>query len=409
MPTLNDVKIRNAKPSEERTANGKPKPVRLFDGGGLYLEISPAGGKLWRLKYRFQGREKRLSFGMYPDIGLRDARERRDAARKALARGTDPSAARKAEKAAQADTFEPVAREWLSKQAAGWNPAHAGEIRRTLVRDIFPALGPRPITEIKAPELLACIRRIETRGSIETAHRALRDCGRVFAYAVSTGRAERNPAADLRGALTPPAKVQHHAAITDPKAIGALLRAIDDYRGTPEVQCALRLAPLTFARPGELRAAEWSEINLEAGEWSIPADRMKMGEPHIVPLSHQAVECLRELHRLTGTRRYVFGVARPMSENTINCALRRLGYGKDEMTGHGFRAMARTILDEVLGERPDFIEHQLAHAVRDPLGRAHNRTTHLPARRDMMQRWADYLDRLKNGADVVPLRAARPG
>ena len=399
---LNEAKIRNAKPGE--------KPVRLFDGHGLYLEVTPAGGKLWRLKYRFQRREKRLSFGMYPDIGLRDARERRDAARKLLAHGIDPSAARKAEKAAQADTFEAVAREWLGKHAPRWNPAHAGEIHRRLVRDIFPALGPRPIGEIKAPELPAVLRRIEARGSIETAHRALRDCGRVFAYAVSTGRAERNPAADLRGALTPPAKVQHHAAITDPKAIGGLLRAIDGYRGTPEVQCALRLAPLTFVRPGELRAAEWSEISLEAAEWRIPAERMKMGEPHIVPLSHQAVECLRELHRLTGTRRYVFGVAQPMSENTINCALRRLGYDKDTMTGHGFRAMARTVLDEVLGERPDFIDHQLAHAVRDPLGRAYNRTKHLPERRRMMQRWADYLDGLKNGAEVVPLhsRVAQP-
>ena len=275
----------------------------------------------------------------------------------------------------------------------------------SLVQDIFPWLGGRPVGEIKAPELLAALRRIESRGRIESAHRALRDCGRVFAYAISTGRAERNPAADLRGALTPPVKVTHHAALTDPKAIGGLLRAIDGYRGTPEVRCALRLAPLTFTRPGELRAAEWREIDLDQAEWNIPAERMKTRESHLVPLSRQAVECLRGLHAVTGTRRYVFGVARPMSENTINCALRRLGYATDQMTGHGFRAMARTILDEVLGVRPDFIEHQLAHAVRDPLGRAYNRTTHLPERRRMMQPWADYLDGLKNGAEVVPLRS----
>jgi integrase len=398
---LTDIVIRNAKPRE--------RPYKLGDSGGLFLLVTPKGGRWWRCKLHFGRREKLLNFGTYPDVPLKLARERRDVARRQVAAGIDPAAVRRAEKAAQANTFEAVAGEWLGKHAPRWNPAHASEIRRHLVKDVFPWLGTRPVGKVTAPELLACIRRIEARGLIETAHRALRDCGRVFAYAVSTGRAERNPAADLRGALTPAVKVQHHAAITDPRAIGGLLRAIDGYRGTPEVQCALRLAPLTFVRPGELRAAEWSEISLEAGEWSIPAERMKMGEPHIVPLSHQAVECLRELHRLTGTRRYVFGVARPMSENTINCALRRLRYAKTEMTGHGFRAMARTILDEVLGERPDLIEHQLAHAVRDPLGRAYNRTTHLPARRDMMQRWADYLDRLKNGAEVVPLRVARAG
>jgi integrase len=391
---LNDVTVRNAKPGE--------KPVRLYDSSGLYLEVTPAGGKLWRLKYRFQRRENRLSLGQYPAIGLKDARERRDAARKLLAHGIDPSAAKRAEKAAQADTFEPIAREWLSKQAPRWGTGHVGEITRRLVADVFPWLGARPIGEIKAPDLLACLRRIEARGAIESARRVLQNFGQIFRYALATGRVERDIAADLRGALTS-VTVTHHAAITDPKEIGGLLRAIDGYRGTPEVQCALRLAPLTFTRPGELRKAEWSEIDLEAGEWSIPAKRMKTREPHLVPLSRQAVECLRGLHAVTGTRRYVFGVAQPMSENTVNAALRRLGYD-DTMTGHGFRAMARTILDEVLGIRPDFIEHQLAHAVRDPLGRAYNRTTHLRERRAMMQQWADYLDGLKNGAEVVPLR-----
>jgi integrase len=401
---LTDVTVRNAKPGE--------KPVRLFDGHGLYLEVSPAGGKLWRLKYRFHGRENRLSFGQYPEIGLRDARERRDAARKLLARGIDPSAARKAEKAVQAETFEPVAREWLSKQAGRWAARHVNEITRRLAKDVFPWLGTRPIAEIKAPELLAVLRRIEARGTIETAHRAHQNCGQIFRYALATGRVERDIAADLRGALAV-VKVEHHSAITDPKEIGGLLRAIDGYQGSLAARCALKLAPLTFVRPGELRKAEWSEIDLDRAEWNIAAGRMKTREPHLVPLSAQSVAVLRELLPVTGGGRYVFPSlhtpTRPMSENTVNAALRRLGYDKTEMTGHGFRAAARTILDEVLGERPDLIEHQLAHAVRDPLGRAYNRTTHLPERRRMMQRWADFLDSLKNGAEVVPLRAARPG
>ena len=271
----------------------------------------------------------------------------------------------------------------------------------------FRGSAPGSISEIKAPELLAVLRRIEARGSVESARRVLQNFGQIFRYALATGRVERDIAADLRGALTS-VTVTHHAAITDPKEIGGLLRAIDGYGGTPEVQCALRLAPLTFARPGELRKAEWSEINLETGEWSIPAKRMKTRAAHLVPLSRQAVECLRVLHAVTGTRQYVFGVAQPMSENTVNAALRRLGYA-DTMTGHEWRATARTILDEVLGFAPHLIEHQLAHAVRDPLGRAYNRTTHLPERRRLMQVWADYLDGLKNGADVVPLRFAGPG
>jgi integrase len=395
---LTDPAIRNAKPRE--------KPYKLADTRGLYLLVTPRGGKWWRFDYRFSGKRKSLSMGTYPDVALKEARGRRDSAREHLAHGVDPSAARKAQKATRADrdagSFEAVAREWHAKHAPRWAPGHADKIIQRLEREVFPWLG-GPVGKVTAPELLACLRRIEARGAIETAHRALQDSGRVFRYAIATSRAERDPAADLRGALAPVMEA-HHASITDPKAVGALLRAIDGYQGDFPTRCALKLAPLTFVRPGELRKAEWSEFDLSTAEWNIAAARMKTREPHLVPLSVQAVECLRELYPLTGQGRYVFATGgRPMSENTVNGALRRLGYGKDEICGHGFRAMARTILDEVLGVRPEFIEHQLAHAVRDPLGRAYNRTTHRPERRAMMQRWADYLDGLKNGAEVVSL------
>jgi integrase len=401
---LTDTAIRNAKPRE--------LPYKLGDSRGLYLLVTPSGGKWWRFDYRFGGKRKSLSMGTYPDVALKEARGRRDSAREHLAQDADPSQVRKAQKAARADgdagSFEAVARDWLAKHAPRWAPGHASKIIGRLERDIFPWLGGWPVGKVAAPELLACLRRIEARGAIETAHRALQNCGQVFRYAMATGRAERDPAADLRGALAP-VRETHYAAMTDPKAMGALLRAVDGYRGDLPTRCALRLAPLTFVRPGELRKAEWAEFDLDRGEWNIAATRMKTREPHLVPLSRQAVECLRELYPVTGGGRYVFpgvrSASRPLSENTVNAALRRLGYAKTEMTGHGFRAMARTILDEVLGVRSDFIEHQLAHTVRDPLGRAYNRTTHLPERRDMMQRWADYLDGLRNGAEVVPLRA----
>lgn len=392
------------------TAIRNTKPLRLFDGGGLYLEVSPTGGKWWRIKYRFAGKEKRLSLGTYPDVNLKAARERRDELRKLLADSIDPAENRKAHKQARADlaanSFEIVAREWFAKFEPTWTEGHSDKIIKRLERDIFPKLGGRLIAEIKAPELLACIRKIEERGALETAHRALQNCGQVFRYAIATGRAERDISADLRGSL-PPVKETHHAAITDPKAIAELMRAIDGYSGTLVTQCAMRLAPLVFLRPGELRQAEWEEINLEKGEWNISAERMKMREAHLVPLSAQAIAILHELHQLTGHGRYVFPSARtgerPMSNNAILAGLRRMGYAKEEMSGHGFRAMARTILDEVLGVRPDFIEHQLAHAVRDPNGRAYNRTAHLAERRKMMQQWADYLDKLKAGAAVIPL------
>ena len=397
---LTDTAIRNAKPGE--------KTVKMFDERGLYLEVSTSGGKWWRLKYRFDGKEKRLSLGVYPDVSLKDARERRDTARKLLADGTDPSENRKAQKSARADraanSFEVVAREWFAKYSATWAKDHGNRIIRRLERDIFPWIGGRPVAEIAAPELLTVVRRIEDRGALETAHRALGNCGQVFRYAVATGRAERDPSGDLRDAL-PPVKGEHFAATTEPKRVGEILRALDGYQGTLTVRCALRLAPLVFVRPGELRKAEWGDIDLGAQEWRYTVT--KTNTPHIVTLSRQAVDILRELQRLTGRGRFVFPGARsngrPMSDNAILAAMRRLGITKEEMSGHGFRAVARTILDEVLGVRPDYIEHQLAHAVRDPNGRAYNRTAHLPERRKMMQEWADYLDKLKAGAEVIPL------
>lgn len=384
-----------------RQAKAKDKTQHLHDGGGMYLEISPAGGKWWRLKYRSGGKEKRISLGTFPDTSLAEAR---DGARKLLASGIDPGEQRKAAKAAGAEdstnSFEVVAREWHAKQSTTWVEQHASRIMLRLVNDIFPWLGSRPIAEITAMEFLATVNRVVERGAAESAHRVLQNCGQVLRYAIATGRAERNPVADLRGAL-PPVKPKNLAAITDPSAIGGLLRVIDAYQGTFTTKWALRLAPLVFVRPGELRQAEWAEFNLDQAEWNIPAERMKMRSPHLVPLAPQAVEILAELHPLTGTGKYVFPGARstkrPMSNNAVLAALRRMGFATDEMSGHGFRAMARTVLDEVLHFRPDYIEHQLAHAVRDPNGRAYNRTAHLAERREMMTSWADYLDKLKAG------------
>ncbi|MCC7082356.1 MAG: tyrosine-type recombinase/integrase [Burkholderiales bacterium] len=398
---LTDIAIRSAKP--------QARTVRLFDGGGLYLEVSPAGGKWWRWKYRFDGKEKRLSFGVYPDVSLKSARDRRDDARKLLANDVDPGEQRKAIKSAKGDraanSFEVIAREWFAKFSPSWAANHSSKILRRLERDIFPWIGARPIAEIAASELLSALRRIEGRGAIETAHRASQNCGQVFRYAVATGRAERDPTGDLRGALAP-TRETHLASIVEPKAIGELLRAIDGYEGSLVTKCALRLAPLVFVRPGELRRAEWTEFDLDGAEWHIPAARMKMREQHIVPLSTQAVEVMRELKPLTGQGRYVFPGARtngrPMSENTVNAALRRLGYASDQMTGHGFRSMASTRLNEQ-GWHRDAIERQLAHAERDAVRAAYNFAEHLPERKRMMQSWADYLDTLRIGATVIPL------
>ena len=391
---LTDVAIRRARSSK--------KSRKMFDGRGLYLEVSPRGGKWWRIKYRFEGKDKRISLGVYPDVSLKEARRRCEDARRLLVRGIDPSAHRQALRVAKAqrdsNTFEAVAREWFTKQAPIWAPSHSSLIMSRLQRNIFPWLGAKPIADINASQLLEVVRRIEQRGGLETAHRVLQNCGQVFRYAVATGRAERDLSVDLRGALSP-VKKKHFAALTDPKKVGPLLRILDGYEGSLIVRCALRIAPLVFVRPGELRRAEWSDIDLEAAEWRFNVT--KTDTQHLVPLSRQAVEVLRELYPLTGHGRFVFPSGRtpkgdrPMSENAVLAALRRMGIGKEEMCGHGFRAMARTLLDEVLGFRPDHIEHQLAHVVRDPLGRAYNRTAHLPQRRKMMQAWSDYLDQLK--------------
>ncbi|TCV90543.1 tyrosine-type recombinase/integrase [Sulfurirhabdus autotrophica] len=397
---LTDTAIRNTKPTE--------KPIKLTDGGGLYLLLNPNGSRWWRLDYRYGGKRKTISMGIYPDVSLKDARERRDEARKLLASDVDPGENRKAVKAAKVagntNSFEIVTREWFSKYSSTWNESHGDRIIRRFERDIFPWIGGKPIADITAPELLATIRKIESRGALETAHRALGNCGQVFRYAIATGRATRDYSTDLKGAL-PPVKSEHFAAITEPKQVGELLRAMDGYTGSQIVRHALLLAPLVFVRPGELRKAEWADIDLDAAEWRFIVT--KTNTPHIVPLSRQAIEILSEMQALTGDGRYVFPGARsrnrPMSDNAILAAMRRMGIEKDEMSGHGFRAMARTILDEVLGFRPDHIEHQLAHAVRDPNGRAYNRTAHLPERRKMMQEWADYLDKLKTGAEIIPI------
>jgi integrase len=397
---LSDIKVRNARPAE--------KPVRLFDERGLYLEVSPAGGKWWRFKYRFAGKEKRLSLGVYPDVSLKDARDSRDELRKLLAGGVDPSENRKASKSASSarasNSFEVVTREWFAKFSPGWAVTHSGRILEFFERDVFPWLGNKAISDVTAQDLLGIIRRIEARGALDTAHRARGRCGQVLRYAVATGRCDRDPSVDLRGAL-PPAQGGHFAATTEPAKLAGILRAMDGYQGEVIVRCALRLAPLVFVRPGELRAAKWKDIDFEAAEWRYVVTKTKV--PHIVPLGRQAIAILRELEPLTGSGSYVFPGARtrlrPMSDNAILAAMRRMGIGKEEMSGHGFRAVARTILDEVLGFRPDYIEHQLAHSVRDPNGRAYNRTAHLTERKKMMQEWADYLDKLKAGAAIVSL------
>lgn len=399
---LTDTGLRAAKPGE--------KPIKLADGGGLYLLLNPNGSRWWRLDYRFGGKRKTLSMGVYPDVSLKQARERRDEARRLLGEGIDPGEHRKAcrnvSAEAAANSFEAVSREWFSKMLPTWTPGHADKILRRLERDVFPWIGAKPIADLAAPDVLATIRRIESRGRLETAHRALQNCGQVFRYAVATGRAQRDPTGDLRGAL-PPARPTHMAALTEPADVAALLRAIDAFRGTLVVQSALKLAPRLFVRPGELRRAEWAEFDLEKGEWNIPAERMKARQAHLVPLANQAVTILRDLHPLTGRGVHVFAgrdPKKPMSDAAVNAALRRMGYDtKSEMTGHGFRAMARTIINEVLEFDQHVIEHQLAHRVPDTLGSAYNRTKFLPQRKLMMQAWADYLDRLKAGAEVVDL------
>jgi integrase len=394
------------KPNMEVTT----KPYKMGDGGGLYLLVHPDSAKYWRMDYRYAGKRKTLAVGVYPDVSLSDARERREAARKMLANGADPSAVKKAQKAAgialAANSFEIVAREWLDKFSKNWKESHTRTVRGRLENDIFPWLGKRPIAEIDAPELLAVIQRIESRGALETAHRALANCGQVFRYAIATHRAKRDPSADLKGAL-PPHSGNHLAALTDPVEIGKLLRDIDCYKGSFVVRCAFKLSPLVFLRPVELSKAEWSEIDLDKAEWRIPGGRMKMQKPHIIPLPPQAVDILRELHPLTGKGKYVFPSIRtanaPMGTNTILRAIRNLGYTPEEMTAHGFRHMASTLLNEQ-GFNADAIERQLAHKASGVRG-TYNAAEYLPERRRMMQHWADYLDGLKAGADVIPIHS----
>ena len=397
---LTDTAIRNAKPGD------KPYPIR--DEKSLYLIINPSGSKWWRWDYRFAGKRKTLSMGVYPEVGLKAARDKRDEARRLVADGIDPGENRKIQKAALLEraenSFEVVAREWYAKFSPNWAASHSSKIIRRFEREVFPWLGGRPIAEINAPELLRTIKRIESRGILETAHRTLQNCGQVFRYAVAHGLCERDPSGDLRGAL-PPVKGRHFAAIVDPEGVAKLLRSFDEFNGSFIVLCALKLAPLLFVRPGELRQAEWAQIDLDAGEWRYTVT--KTDTAHLVPLASQAVAILRELQPLTGHRRYVFAgrnPKQPMSENTVNAALRRLGYDtQKDITGHGFRAMARTILHEELHFEPAVIEHQLAHSVPDALGTAYNRTKFLKERKVMMQVWADYLDKLRAGAAVIPI------
>ncbi|MCS6479762.1 integrase arm-type DNA-binding domain-containing protein [Burkholderia thailandensis] len=402
---LTDTAIRNAKPAD--------KPVRLFDGGGLYLEIAPSGGKWWRLKYRFGDKEKRYSLGVYPEVTLATARKKRDEAREKLAAGIDPGEAKKAEKRASllaaAHSFEVVARGWMDERKTTVEPAQHAKTLARMENDVFPWLGKRPIAEIDAPEILVVLKRVDGRGARFTAHRIRSEISRVFRYGIKEGHCKADPARDLVDAI-PPAQTTHFASITEPEKVGEMLRAFDGFTGTFPVLCALKLAPMLFVRPGELRKAEWAQFDLDKGEWRYFVNKTKTD--HLVPLAAQAVTILRELHALTGEGVYVFPGARdrnrPMSEAAINAALRRLGYDtRTEITGHGFRAMARTILHEELEEKPEVIEHQLAHTVPDSLGRAYNRTKFIKARRSMMQQWADYLDKLKAGAEIIPIAAAR--
>lgn len=394
---LTEAQVRNAKPGD--------RPRKVFDGGGLYLELHPSGSRWWRLKYRINGVEKRLSLGVYPDITLKRARERCQEARRLIAEGLDPSAERKAQKAATEDTFEALAREYFEMKREGMTAKTYGKRMQRFEKFAFPKVGSRPIASVTAPEFLAMLKAVEARGANETAHRLRSESGQVFRYAIATGRAGRDVTADLRGALAP-VRVTHHAAVTDPARVGELLRAIHKYRGHPVTEAALKLAPLLFVRPGELRLAEWADMKLEGSqpEYRIPAARMKMREQHVVPLSTQAVEILKDLQSYSGGARYVFPsvrtFTRPISDNTINASLRRLGYASEEMTGHGFRTIASTCLNE-LGYPPDVIELQLAHAERNDVRAAYNRAARLPERRKMMQEWADYLERLRTGAEVV--------
>jgi len=403
MPGLTDAEVRGAKP--------KPKPYKLSDGGWLFVWVTPSGSKLWRLAYRFAGREKTLSLGPYPSLSIKEARRLRDAAKQVLARGGDPMQERRQERAEQAveaaTTFEDVAKEYLKrKETDGWAAATLKK-NRWLLEQSYRALGPRPVAAIKPAEVLAVLRKVEKRGRLETAGRMRELIGRVFRHAIATARAENDPTTALRGALFTP-KVKHRAAITDPKALGALLRAIDEFDGQPTTLAALKILPMVFTRPGELRLARWSEFDFDGAVWTIPAERTKMRREHRVPLPRQAISILKDLHSLTGYGDLVFPslrtARRPISENTMNAALRRLGYSKDEVTAHGFRATASTLLNESGKFSPDAIERALAHQEPDDSRRPYNRAEYWKERVKMAQSWADYLDQLRAGGRVIPLR-----
>jgi len=393
---LSDILIKRAKIAD--------RPYKLTDGGGLYLLVHPRGSKYWRFRYKASGRESTVALGTYPATSLKAARQRRIEMQGVLEAGGVPALVKKRRREAQSNTFEGVAREWLAKQP--FSTKTLAKARWTFEDLLFPYIGNRPVSELSAPELLAVVRRLERRGKNETAHRSKQRVGQVIRYAIATGRAVRDPTQDLRGALAP-VRVRNRPAITNPREVGELLRAIEGYRGHVSVEMAFKLAPYVFVRPGELRAAEWREIDLEQAQWRIAASRMKMRREHLVPLSTQAVALFREIHLETGAQRYVFpsprSSTRPLSDNAITSALRRIGYTGDQMTWHGFRAMASTLLNEQ-GFAPDIIELQLAHVEQNDVRAAYNRALRLQERRQMMQKWADYLDGLRDRGNVVPFR-----
>jgi integrase len=400
-----------------KQAKAKEKPYKLSEGKGMFLLVNPNSSKYWRLKYRFAGKEKLLALGVYPDLSLAEARDMRDEARTLLAKDIDPGEAKRLRKKAQiqegANSFKAVATEWFETKMTDRSQGHKDRLSRMLKKDLYPSLGSRPISQITSKELLAALRKIEGRGANDIAHRAKQAASQVFRYGIATGRCEHDIGPGLKDALKP-RSTKHRAAITDPAEVGKLLLAIDNYNGTPVVEAALKLSPILFQRPGEIRAMEWSEINWKEKVWELPAEKMKMGQAHIVPLPSQAIEILREIELHTAKRgKYVFpsqrGANRPLSDNGVRTALRTMGYDNETMTPHGFRAMARTLLDEALSYRVDYIELQLAHAVKDANRRAYNRTTHLAERRKMMQGWANYLDTLKTQTEAGNVITAKFG
>ncbi len=403
---LTDLKVKAAKPAEKR--------YKLSDGNGLYLSVETNGGRYWRLAYRFLGKQKLLAFGVYPEVTLADARERCAEARKLLANGTDPSTFKKSQKSLAMDraahSFEAVARRWHGVNAGGWSESYAKKSMRNLELYMFPWIGGKPVADLRAPDFLECARRLEKVGKVDTAHRVLQLSGQVMRFAIVEDLTTYNPIPDLQGALAS-VQTKHMPSVTDPVRVGELLRAFDGFKGTLTVQSALKMAPLVFTRPNELRKMKWAHVDLDAALWSIPGEMMKMREPHLVPLSTQAIAILKEIQPLSGNGEYVFqggrDPKRPMSEAAINAALQRLGVDtKTELTGHGFRAMARTLLHERMGYEPEVIEQQLAHKTAGPLGAAYARAKFMDQRVGMMQAWADYLDKLKAGAEVIQFKNA---